>query len=87
MITPREGCGIGVLDNEIFVIGGWNKFTTKGDQGVKIVEAFCPFKEKWRTCGSLNEIRHWVAVSNQISFIIISIESLLTNQYVQTFFN
>lgn len=63
MISPREGCGIGVLDNEIFVIGGWNSFNNINNEGETTVEAFCPSKDKWRTCGSLNEKRHWVSVS------------------------
>lgn len=68
MITPREGCGVGVLNNEIFVVGGWNKFTNTDDQGVTTVEAFCPFTEKWRTCGSLIEKRHWVSVSSALFY-------------------
>ncbi|XP_077293318.1 kelch-like protein 26 [Arctopsyche grandis] len=57
MKIGREGCGIAVLDNEIYVIGGFNRRFAKNDTGYDTVEAFCPFSQMWRTCVSLNEAR------------------------------
>ncbi|XP_077292901.1 kelch-like protein 15 [Arctopsyche grandis] len=62
MITGRRGCGITVLDNEIYVIGGWNE-SAIDDFGYKNVEVFCPCSEKWRTCAPMNESRHWISAT------------------------
>lgn len=59
----REGCGIAILDNEIYIIGGYNTRFAKNETGYDTVEAFCPFSEKWRACVPLNEARLAVSVS------------------------
>lgn len=63
MTIGREGCGIAVLDNEIYIVGGWTKHLAVNNTGEKTVEAFCPLTGKWRTCAPLIEPRHWVSVS------------------------
>ncbi|XP_077292080.1 kelch-like protein 23 [Arctopsyche grandis] len=64
MTTGREGCGIAVLDNEIYIVGGWTKHLAVDNTGVRTVEAFCPLTGKWRTCAPLIEIRHWVSATS-----------------------
>lgn len=69
MTVGRFGCGIAVLDNEIYVIGGSTKFSGLDEIGVNTVEAYCPLSGKWKTCAPLNEIRHWVSVSKFSIFL------------------
>ncbi|XP_077292711.1 kelch-like protein 25 [Arctopsyche grandis] len=62
MTIGREACGIAVLDNEIYIIGGWSKELDE-ETGVKTVEAYCPLSGKWKTCAPMNEIRLWISAT------------------------
>ncbi|XP_077299254.1 kelch-like protein 28 [Arctopsyche grandis] len=75
----RHGCGVAVLNNEIYLVGGCT------EKAVSVTEAFNPISGKWRTCASMNIKRMWLglAVSNGYIYAIggRKINSNITKKY------
>ncbi|XP_077283195.1 kelch-like protein 26 [Arctopsyche grandis] len=57
MSTGRSGCGVAVLNNEMYVVGGWTGAASS------ITEAFNPISGKWKLCASMNVKRMWPGVA------------------------
>lgn len=66
MKIGRQAFALAVLDNEIYIMGGWNDQLVVNSTSYNIVDAFCPLTGKWRSCAPMNEARHWFTVSSHV---------------------
>jgi len=59
MPTERHGFAVGVVNNKIYAIGGWNKFA---NSWLTTVQEYDPQTDKWTSKKSMPTARRWLGV-------------------------
>jgi len=67
MSVPRNRVGVGVIDNEMYAVGG-----SKGTDHQNTVEKYSPTEDAWQTCASMKTSRIGVgcAVANRMLYAV-----------------
>ncbi|XP_001949058.2 ring canal kelch homolog isoform X1 [Acyrthosiphon pisum] len=68
MLVERDALGVGVINNDIYAVGGWNIF----DDSLSNAEVFDIHTQEWRMISSMSTARsyHGVGVLNNILFAV-----------------